>query len=209
MTHRYNASDPVNLALNYAYGVLEGECRKAINSVGLEPSVGFLHEFADYQTKQSLVYGLQEPFRWVGDVTVIEAFESGLLDIKDFYFTGDNYRYHLEIEPKRRFLELLKTKFNSEVEYKGKMCKWDTLIVNKTQELGRFLLGRLESLSFTDPYPNLTRYDNIEIRKRILELTQKQAKEMGIGKSTLCYLRKHARDEGLFRIYQKVVTKIQ
>ena len=36
-----NASDPVNLALNYAYGVLEGECRRAINAVGLEPSVRF------------------------------------------------------------------------------------------------------------------------------------------------------------------------
>jgi len=50
-----NASDPVNAALNYGYGFLEGECRKAINSVGLEPSVGFLHDFSDYQTKQSLV----------------------------------------------------------------------------------------------------------------------------------------------------------
>jgi len=37
-SHRNNAVDPVNLALNYSYGVLEGECRKAINTVGLEPS---------------------------------------------------------------------------------------------------------------------------------------------------------------------------
>jgi len=44
-----------NLALNYAYGVLEGECRRAINAVGLEPSMGFLHETSGYQTKQSLV----------------------------------------------------------------------------------------------------------------------------------------------------------
>ena len=62
-SHQNNASDPVNLALNYAYGVLEGECRRAINTVGLEASVGFLHDFSSYQTKQSLVYDLQEPFR--------------------------------------------------------------------------------------------------------------------------------------------------
>jgi len=61
-SHQNNASDPVNLTLNYAYGVLEGECRRAINTVGLEPSVGFLHDFSSYQTKQSLVYDLQEPF---------------------------------------------------------------------------------------------------------------------------------------------------
>ena len=62
-SHQNNASDPVNLTLNYGYGFLEGECRKAINAVGLEPSVGFLHDFSGYQTKQSLVYDLQEPFR--------------------------------------------------------------------------------------------------------------------------------------------------
>jgi CRISPR-associated protein Cas1 len=72
-SHQNNASDPVNLALNYAYGVLEGECRTAINTVGLEPSVGFLHEPSSYQTKQSLVYDLQEPFRWIADVTVMDA----------------------------------------------------------------------------------------------------------------------------------------
>jgi hypothetical protein len=68
--------------LNYAYGVLEGECRRAINAVGLEPSVGFLHEFSNYQTKQSLVYDLQEPFRWISDVTGVEAFERGALDLR-------------------------------------------------------------------------------------------------------------------------------
>ena len=80
-SHQNNASDPMNAALNYGYGFLEGECRKAINSVGLEPSVGFLHDFSDYQTKHSFVYDLQEPFRWLVDLTVIEAFESKTLDL--------------------------------------------------------------------------------------------------------------------------------
>jgi CRISPR/Cas system-associated endonuclease Cas1 len=63
------------------------------------------------------VYDLQEPFRWITDVAVIEAFESGLLDLPDFYFTGDDYRYRFETEAKRRFLDLLKERFNSEVGY--------------------------------------------------------------------------------------------
>ena len=41
-SHQYNASDPFNLCLNYAYGVIEGYVRKAINIVGLEPSVGLV-----------------------------------------------------------------------------------------------------------------------------------------------------------------------
>jgi len=208
-SHQYNASDPVNLCLNYAYGVLKGKCRKAINTVGLEPSVGFLHEFSDYQTKQSLVYDLHEPYRWIGDVATIEAFESGTLDMKDFYFTGDDYRYRIEVEAKRRFLELLKDRFNSGVKYKGKTWKWDTIILNKTQELGRFLLEKLESLDFLDPAPSLVRSDSQELRKRILELTQKEARELGISKSTLHYLKKHARDRKPFKIYDKVRLKLQ
>jgi len=208
-SHQYNASDPVNLCLNYAYGVLEGECRKAINTVGLEPSVGFLHEFSDYQTKQSLVYDLQEPYRWIGDVTAIEAFESGTLDMKDFYFTGDDYRYRIEVEAKRRFLELLKDRFNSGVKYKGKTWKWDTVILNKTQELARFLLGKSGSLDFIEPAPGLVRSDSRELRKRILELSMKEARELGISKSTLHDLRKRARDERPFKVYWKTENLLE
>jgi CRISPR-associated protein Cas1 len=87
-SHQNNASDPVNLALNYAYGVLEGECRRAINAVGVEPSVGFLHDFSTYQTKQSLAYDLQEPFRWLSDISVIEAFESEALKLSTSTLPG-------------------------------------------------------------------------------------------------------------------------
>ena len=192
----------------YAYGVLEGECRRAVNVVGLEPSVGFLHEFSDYQTKQSLVYDLQEPFRWIGDVTTIEVFESDVLDMKDFYFMGDDYRYRVEVEAKRRFLELLKDRFNSGVRYIGKTWKWDTIILNKTQELARFLLGKSNSLDFMEPAPTLTRNDTCEFRKRILELTQGEARELGISKSTLHNLRKNARSNRSFKVYQKVREKL-
>jgi len=208
-SHQYNAVDPVNLVLNYSYGVLEAECRKAINIVGLEPSVGFLHDFSDYQTKQSLVYDLQEPFRWICDVATIEAFESNVLDMKDFYFLGDDYRYHIEVEAKRRFLQLLKDKFNSDVKYGGKAWKWDTVILSKTQELGRFLLGKLSSLDFIDPSPRMERSDSKDLRKRILELTQREAQELGIGKSTLHYLRKNAIGDRPFKVYQKVSERLE
>ena len=208
-SHQYNASDPVNLCLNYAYGVLEGECRKAINTVGLEPSVGFLHEFSDCQTKQSLVYDLQEPYRWIGDLTAIEAFESGTLDMKDFYFTGDDYRYRIEVEAKRRFLGLLRDRFNSGVKYKDKTWKWDTTILNKTKELARFLLCKSESIDFVEPAPSLMRSDCQELRNRILELSAREARKLGIDKSTLHYLRKRARDKRPFKVYWKTENLLE
>jgi CRISPR-associated protein Cas1 len=208
-SHQNNASDPVNLALNYAYGVLEGECRAAINTVGLEPSLGFLHETSYYQTKQSLEYDLQEPFRWIADVTVMDAFESGVLDLPDFYFTGDDYRYSFDIEAKKRFLELLRVQFNSGVNYKGRVLKWDTVIEEKATQLGRFLVGRSREVDFRQPFPILERSDNLEIRRRILSLSQGEAGRSGVGKSTLHYLRSNVESDRSFRIYQKVREKIE
>jgi CRISPR-associated protein Cas1 len=208
-THQNNASDPVNLALNYAYAVLEGECRRAINSVGLEPSVGFLHDFSDYQTKQSLVYDLQEPFRWLSDLSVIEAFESEALKLPDFYFTGDDYRYRFESETRQRFIELIRERFNAGVKYKGRILKWDTTIEQKANELGRFLLRKSNGLDFAEPAPRLQRQDSQALRDKILALTQAEAKELGVGKSTLHYMRKNARRKRHFFVYSSTITKLR
>jgi len=207
-SHQNNASDPVNLALNYGYGFLEGECRSAINSVGLEPAVGFLHDCSSYQTKQSLVYDLQEPFRWLVDVSVVEAFESGMLGLRDFYFTADDYRYHFDVSAKQRFINLLRERFNAGVTYKGRVLKWDTVIEQKTTELGRFFTGKSTAIDFTEPSPKLLRQDGRELRRKILTLTQSKAKELGIGKSTLHYLRKNASNERGFMVREKVKEKL-
>jgi CRISPR-associated protein Cas1 len=208
-SHQNNASDPVNLALNYGYGVLEGECRRAINAVGLEPSVGFLHEFSSYQTKQSLVYDLQEPFRWIADVSVMEAFESRVLDLPDFYFTGDDYRYRFEAEAKQRFLDLLRERFNSVVRCSGRASRWDTVIEQKAVELGRYLVGRTGRLDFSEPPARLARVDSLELRKRIVNLSQSEACRLGIGKSTLHYLRKKAKRDRSFSLYRNVREKLE
>lgn len=58
---RHGATDVVNAALNYGYGVLYGNCFNAIIKAGLNPMTGFLHS---YQTgKPTLVYDLVEEFR--------------------------------------------------------------------------------------------------------------------------------------------------
>lgn len=207
-SHQNNASDPFNAALNYGYGLLEGECRRAINSVGLEISVGFLHDFSAYQTKESLAYDLQEPFRWLVDMSVIQGFESKRLDSHDFYFTGDDYRYRFELDAKRRFIQVLRERFNSGVVYKGGVMKWDTVIQEKTGELGKYLTCRSSKLDFSEPAPILQRIDNRAVREKILGLKQSEARERGVGKSTLHYLREKARNERSFRLSRKTNDRL-
>jgi CRISPR-associated protein Cas1 len=207
-SHQNNASDPVNLALNYGYGFLEGEIRRAINSVGLESSVGFLHDLSDYQTKQSLVYDLQEPFRWLVDVSVIVAFESGVLDLPNFYFTGDDYRYHFEPEAKQRFIDVIRERFNAGAVYKGQVLKWSTAIERKTNELSRYLTGKSPLIDFAEPAAKLERQDGLELRHKILALTSSEAKRLGIGKSTFCRLRKTAGNNRPFIIYSNTSRRL-
>lgn len=61
-------------------------------------------KLADHRITELPAYAPQEPFRWIADVAVMEAFEGGVLDLPDFYFTGDDYRYRFEPEAKVRSL---------------------------------------------------------------------------------------------------------
>jgi CRISPR-associated protein Cas1 len=207
-SHNNNASDPVNAALNYSYGFLKVECRTAINAVGLEPAVGFLHETSSAQTAESLVYDLMEPFRFLADICVIQAFESGKLGPSDFAFTRNDYLYRIEWDGKMRLLDHLREAFNSGVNYKGRVLKWDTVIEQKALEFSRYLTGKTPTIDFSEPSPEFERQDSRNIRENILSLTNSEAKGLGIGKSELHYLRTKASTEQSFTLYQKVMDKI-
>jgi CRISPR-associated protein Cas1 len=207
-SHQNNASDPVNLALNYAYGVLEGECRAAINTVGLEPSVGFLHETSVYQTKQSLVYDLQEPFRWLVDHAVLRMVLSRTLSWDDFYLTGGDYRLRIKPPMLDRYAELLRQQFNSGVVYSGKRVTWDTLILRKCQELARHLLNRTAKFDLRTPKPVLERRNTRALREKILGLSSSDARRLRLGKSTVHYLRKRAKEERPFKVYTPVLARL-
>lgn len=141
-------------------------------------------------------------------MAVLEAFESGVLDLPGFYFTGDDYKYRFEPEAKQRFMDLLRIQFNSGVRYAGRAFKWDSVIEQKTVELGRYLVGRSGRLGFSEPSPRLARADDRELRRRILSLSQSEAEKLRIGKSTLHYLRKNARRNGSFRTYSVTLEKL-
>jgi hypothetical protein len=78
----------------------------------------------------------------------------------------------------------------------------------KTNELGRYLTGRYQRLDFSEPAPILERTDNRAIREAILTLTESEARKRGIGKSTLHYLCKNARDGQAFNVSGKVLERL-
>ncbi|NUQ05473.1 MAG: CRISPR-associated endonuclease Cas1 [Anaerolineae bacterium] len=65
-----HADDPINVLLNYGYGILYGEVQKALIVAGLEPYAGLIH--TDRPGKPSLTCDLIEEFRApIVDRTVI------------------------------------------------------------------------------------------------------------------------------------------
>lgn len=75
--------DPVNALLSFAYALLMADCRSALESVGLDPQVGFLHRIRP--GRPSLALDLMEEFRPVlADRLVLTLVNRGQLGRKDF-----------------------------------------------------------------------------------------------------------------------------
>ena len=75
--------DPVNALLSFLYAMLGHDCRSALESVGLDPQVGFLH--ADRPGRASLALDLMEEFRPVlADRLVLSLINRRQLTSRDF-----------------------------------------------------------------------------------------------------------------------------
>ena len=196
--------------MNYGYAFLQSCVRRSINATGLDAGVGFLHE--DKAATTPLVYDFQEPFRWLIDFAVLNMVESKAFTWKDFYYSDPEFQFRFKPPLLERYVAVLRERFNSvghTVVYRNDRVKWDTLIGLKVQEFTRFLVGKSDRFDLSSPAPVLERLDSRELRDKILGLSASEARRRGIGKSSLHYLRKNARDRKSFRIYNRVLEKLQ
>jgi len=75
--------DPVNCLLSFLYTLLVHDVRSALESVGLDPQVGFLHR--DRPGRPSLALDLMEEFRPVlADRLALTLLNKGMLKARDF-----------------------------------------------------------------------------------------------------------------------------
>jgi len=98
--------------------------------------------------------------------------------------------------------------FNSGVRYRERALRWDTIVEQKAVELGNYLVGQSTKPDFSEPPPRLTVAHDQELRRRILSLSQSDAKKLGIEKSTLHNLRDRARNPCSLKIYAPVRKRL-
>jgi CRISPR-associated protein Cas1 len=77
--------DPVNAVLSFLYGVLRNDCASALEGVGLDPQVGYLHALRP--GRPALALDLMEEFRTIiADRLAVALFNRSQLSEKDFMF---------------------------------------------------------------------------------------------------------------------------
>ena len=206
-SRNYDASDEINALLNYGYAILESEIRKMINSIGLDYSVGFLHEVN--QSRTPLVYDIQELFRWLIDISVIQLLEEKKINKSNFIIT-ENYHTRLGEDVAKLFTEKINSNFNARYNYKnGKNYSYQITLQDNLQQFANFIVGKKKEFDFVIPKIKLNRNDDVELREKILNITTNERKQLGINKSTLWYIKKNFCEGKNSKIYEKVISKIQ
>ena len=206
-SRNYNASDEINALLNYGYAILESEIRKAINAIGLDYSIGFLHEIN--QSRTPLVYDVQELFRWLIDVSVIQLMEEKKIKKSDFIIT-ENYHTRLGEDVAKLLIEKINSNFNVRYNYKnGKNYSYQIILQDNLQQISNFIVDKKKEFNFVIPKMKLNRNDNLELREKVLNMTTDERKELGINKSTLWYIKKNLSEGKISKIYEKIFLKIQ
>lgn len=80
--NRRPPTDPVNVLLSFGYTLLVQHCRSAVQTVGLDPFAGYLHDLS--YNRPSLALDLAEEFRPVIDGLVLWCCNSGVITPADF-----------------------------------------------------------------------------------------------------------------------------
>lgn len=103
--------DPVNVLLSFGYTLLAEAASSAVQTVGLDPYAGFLHDVA--YNRPSLGLDLLEEFRPVVDGVVLWACNSGQLQDADFTPGPAERPVILSEQGQRRFLKAYETRMDS------------------------------------------------------------------------------------------------
>ncbi|NKF21493.1 type I-C CRISPR-associated endonuclease Cas1c [Solimonas marina] len=137
--------DAINALLSFAYTLLTHDCRSALESVGLDPAVGFLHR--DRPGRPSLALDLMEEFRaFLADRLVLSMVNRRQLSERDFQVM-DNGVVLLREDARKNFLIAYQERKREEVQhlFVGEKMPIGMLPLMQAQLLARHLRGDLDA----------------------------------------------------------------
>jgi CRISPR-associated protein Cas1 len=202
-----SAAEPTNALLNYGYSLLESACRSAIVSVGLLPEIGFLHEVAP--SKFPLAYDLQEPFRWLVDLSVVEVLRDGKLDRKADFIVTENY--HIRLRPKAAgaILDRLSANMNRKVTVNGRSMSYETAVSEVARRLGKHLTDPKVRFDLSMPFAvGESGHVETDLKNRVAAMTYAEGRSLGISKAGLFAMKRRAAEGRPLRLYRKTAARV-
>ncbi len=159
-------------------------------------------------SKNSLAYDLQEPFRFLVDLAVINLVENGTMDKKDFIVT-ENYNLRLRGLGGKKVANEFSNMLNKPVNYGDKQTTWGSVLLLKARELAHNLTGKSKELDFVSPEFGVNRVDSHEIRQKILSISYVDWKKLGFSKGTLHYMKQNAKSDKPFTLNSHVLERVK
>lgn len=137
--------DALNALLSFTYSILVNDCAAALEAVGLDSYVGFMH--ADRPGRKSLALDLMEELRpCLADRFVITLINNKHIDRKDFLF-DDNGTVLLTDEGRRCFFRFWQEHKRKEIThpYLKEKVAWGLVPFVQAQLLARYLREDLDA----------------------------------------------------------------
>lgn len=141
-------TDPVNALLSYGYTLLAAQVSSAVQVVGFDPFIGYLHSSA--YGRPALALDLMEEFRpLIVNSVVLTILNRRMLTPNDFHV--DLGAYRLKKEPRKLFLTAFEERLNEELMHPifGQKTKYRRCIELQARLLAKYLTGEI------DEYPPL------------------------------------------------------
>ena len=148
--NRRPPTDPVNALLSFGYSLLRHDIQGALNIVGFDPYLGYLH--TERYGRPSLALDLMEEFRpIIVDAMVLSALNRKAIVPEDFVSEPLSKAVSLSNEARRSFLKLYEEKKQSKFTHPvmGRKCTYQEAFELQARLLAKFLMDE------TDKYPPL------------------------------------------------------
>jgi CRISPR-associated protein Cas1 len=148
--NRRPPTDPVNAMLSFGYSLLRHDVQGALNIVGFDPYLGYLH--TERYGRPSLALDLMEEFRpLIVDAIVLSAINRKAIAPKDFTSEPLSQAISLSNEARKVFLTLYEQKKQSEFKHPvmGRKCTYQEAFELQARLLAKYLMDE------TDKYPPL------------------------------------------------------
>ncbi|MEA5503855.1 type I-D CRISPR-associated endonuclease Cas1d [Halotia wernerae UHCC 0503] len=142
--------DPVNSLLSLGYSLLRHDVQGALNIVGFDPYLGYLH--TERYGRPSLALDLMEEFRpLIVDAVVLTAINRRMLAPKDFITEPVSGAVSLTKEGLHIFLRLYQEKKQDKFKHPvmQKQCTYQESMETQARLLAKYLMGEI------DKYPPL------------------------------------------------------